>query len=153
MFIKIPCPTIKQNQNKYIYVLDFDCTLTYRHYYQFIYNPKQFFSLYQDLFPYEKEINDLRQKVLNYINAKSDNLSDYLTNSDIIYFKQLIFGSYERFENLKQLLTNLKSNEELIIASRNIKHLIIKALKIVGLTHLFDESNIYDYTMNKTYIL
>ena len=90
------------------YVFDFDCTLTSRNYYLFMFDHNDFFIKYPKLIAFKRYI-----KMFN--NAINSNDANVQIKKIVI---DIIFGSKYRFEKLIALLSSL---DLVYIASRGNK--------------------------------
>jgi hypothetical protein len=113
----------------YQFIFDFDCTLTYRHFYLFYYNYNKFKSRYNIFSKYDI----LQYKFVN------NNILSKNEKEDII---NLIFNRI-RYVKLAEYLTYLKQYGELVISSRGTRNSIIRCLEVCNLIDFFDKENIH----------
>lgn len=121
-------------------VFDFDCTLTYTHYYYYIndlekYKTDWFTKLDKE---YTKNINDIILKDMQN-NFNWNKYKDNLTN--------ILFGGEERLDNIINFLTLLKENGyDIYISSRGICNDIYKVLEFYDIKKYVQEVNANDNT-------
>jgi len=118
--------------NNQCVVLDFDCTLTKRHFYYFLYGINAFINMYK-----------LNDKAIKYINLsnKINQCIKYdtfdLSNEDKNDFVDIIFNK-DRFNTLVIFLENLNKNKiNTIISSNGTFGSILWVLKLLGLQKYF----------------
>lgn len=114
---------------QYQFIFDFDCTLTYRHFYLFYYNYDKFKNRYNISSRYDI----LQYKFINFSVLSKNEKQDIIN---------LIFNS-SRYAKLVEYLIYLKQYGELIISSRGIKESIIRCLEVCNLIDFFDKENIH----------
>jgi hypothetical protein len=137
------------------FIFDFDCTLTVRHLFYFLNNLAEFKKLYST----ELTSISISEDVINNIyifaryHLKLDDTSSTINEVEgKELFIKIIFGSQERIEILKNMFTDI-GTDNLYIASRGIKDQIIKTLDFVGLGGLIKSENITGGGTEKTKIL
>lgn len=146
VFKKISVAKPKITQNKFIF--DFDCTLTSTHLFYLLNNTPQFVTLFgSDLV---SDFDSFVTLFKNYFIRGIDGGASDPQNK--LLFINLIFGSWERLEAIKQMFTKIGKNN-LYIASRGIKEQIISVLNYVGLKNLVDESHITGGDVLKVHVL
>ena len=115
-----------------VYVFDFDCTITFRHFFAFLNNLDVFKGMYSKSHVIDNEEVDLiYNTVYGYFkNTEQTKIADDIVNK----FINLIFGSKDRLDNIKYLINTLQSTRQCVyIASKGIRDEIIKCIELVGI--------------------
>lgn len=131
-----------------IYIFDFDCTLTKRHFYYYMHELKKFNELYPDVSVDPGTYFDVWTVMSEYLNDRTDTIKD-----DIKYVLiALIFGTDERINAIRSLFERI-TKDKLYIASRGNKKHIIKMLELVDLGHLVKHDHITGGDVSKVNVL
>lgn len=118
-------------------VFDFDCTLTSKIYFLFMTMTTVFCIKYN----VDRQLVTLLKKNMIELNF-----------STIDTFISLIFGSKERLNNIKKLLSKIPKND-LFILSYSFKWQILLCLKYVDLLQYFNNENIFGFeNIKKKYL-
>jgi len=127
------------SNSKRCMVFDFDCTLTYSHFYYLLYDsdPNKYRSKFGDV------LNEFGYQNMTTAQLKNiANLSLPYDNTRYQQFINIIFGGTERFTQLVFMLNMLKRlGYNLFISSHGQCDSIKEALRITGIYTLFDEIN------------
>lgn len=154
---RLPTPTrsIQSIKNK-CFVFDFDCTLTYSHWYYFI----ESFSTWLTFPKHDPIGNKLSEQQKNTLRQLSNNIAQWkiefaknttntkitekvntLSENDKNLIITYIMGGQERLTLIKTVLERFKTKFTLFIASRNYKINIKILLCILELNNLFKAIN------------
>lgn len=135
-----------------IYVFDFDCTLTLRHFSYLVNNNQQFLSMYPEInykistYPKYAENFYKMVDILYNINGNPNTVPDDIKTMII----DVIFGDMNRFNKLKNFIAKLKQENTIIISSRGIVEQINYLLEIIKFNN-FDM--VYGNKYHKTSVL
>ena len=107
------------------FIFDFDCTLTYTHFYYFTHDLNTYCKKFK--IRLDNEIKILQKDIINYL---KENI--YIPLNSLVYFTELIFGGTERLRLIKKFLNKLNL-KNVYIASRGNKNDICKCIDLLGI--------------------
>ena len=125
------------------FIFDFDCTLTYTHFYYFIYDLETYCKKFK--MTLTDEIKNTQQEIIKYIRE------EYIPSSHTTTrFTNFIFGTDTRLKIIKDLLNKL-NYKNVYIASRCVKRDICKCIDLVGIK--IPHENIFGHETPKLNVL
>ena len=128
-------------------VFDFDCTLTYKHWYHFTMDlatfERKFGSISDELNCREQILECLKKRIIYTLSFGERN-----------WIIDNFMGGAERLTYIKEMMKTLtKAGNTLYISSRGNKKDIETFLNIVGLNTYFMSDNVYGYEMKKDLLI
>jgi hypothetical protein len=136
-----------------VYVFDFDCTLTGRHFYYFIHN----FGAFESMYPSSSDkYLRMRKNLYNFYAGYFKNNEELDKSEDLYYnkvmFLNLIFSGLHRIKIIKEMFERI-GKENLYIASKGDKEQILKLLSLAELRSFIKDENVYGNEMAKDKLL
>jgi hypothetical protein len=125
------------------FIFDFDCTLTYTHFYYFVHDLETYCKKFKIVLT--DEIKNTQQEIIKYI--KGEYIPSIYTTT---HFIDLIFGGDKRLQMIKNFL-NVLGLDNVFIASRGIKNDIAKCVDLIGIK--IPHAHIFDYQTPKINVL
>jgi len=118
-----------------VYVFDFDCTLTIKHFYYFVSDYDIFKNAYSIT-----STNTIYDKIRDYY--LKDTIADETDKETYITpFINLFFDGQERLNKIKKMFERI-GKENLYIATRGIKSNVVKILRLIDVGDLIHEDHI-----------